>query len=62
VLIATTNVGTYGPIQEYTITYHPYNTGDKICNVLNMKDCMVVESSGIIITLMYGESKVYYLA
>ena len=40
------------------ITYHEFNNGDKLCNIINDKDCVMVSNYRIIIK-MEGRPKVY---
>jgi alpha-amylase len=47
--------------KNYTVTYHPYNVGDKICNIFYSTDCVTVTSSGVPVVLMNGEVKLYRL-
>lgn len=62
VLIALTNQKNYvsGMIKK-----HPFKQGDKICNLFDKDDCIVVGNKDIRIHLMDGKSKIYvndYLA
>jgi alpha-amylase len=59
VFVATTNVGSNGPIVQNTISYEPYKYGDIICNILNPSDCLKV-TSYFVVTLVGGETKIYY--
>ena len=43
---------------QRTITYHPFNRGDKLCNILYDGDCVTVNDNGIQIN-MGGYPKVY---
>ena len=54
VLACFTNVNSL----QRTITYHPFNRGDKLCNILYDGDCVTVNDNGIQIN-MGGYPKVY---
>jgi hypothetical protein len=57
-LLAFTNSGSQ---KNYTITYHPFAVGDKICNIFYETDCITISSSGAPIVLTGGEVKLYKL-
>lgn len=44
---------------NYTVSYHPYNAGDVVCNAFYSSDCVTVTSGGVPITLVGGETKIY---
>ncbi|PRP81163.1 hypothetical protein PROFUN_01997 [Planoprotostelium fungivorum] len=59
-LIATTNVGSNGPMLNRTVTFHPFKEGDTLCNVFFwMTDCIKVINGVLPITLVHGEAKVF---
>jgi len=43
---------------SYTITYHPYNNGQRLCNFLSNGDCLTVNNNQFTVTLM-GLPKIY---
>ena len=43
------------------ITYLPFSNGQRICNILEAWDCLIVENGGIMVLLEEGESKIYVL-
>lgn len=47
--------------KTYTITYHPYSVGEKICNIFDSSDCTTCTSAGVVINLSNGEVKLYKL-
>jgi len=57
--VALTNGGQHQPSVQITITYHPYNNGEKLCNIFYPTDCFVVQNNQFQITLLNGELKVY---
>ena len=46
-----------------TITYHPFNNGDVICNIFyaNNSDCITIQNNKFTIYLVNGETKVYVI-
>jgi alpha-amylase len=57
-LVALTNK-VAGGVQKF-ITYHPFNAGDKICNIFfPTTDCITVASGGFNVYLLNGEAKIY---
>lgn len=59
VFVALTNVGSNGPQQHVTITYHPFSNGQKLCNLFWPKsDCIVVANNQFDVYLNNGEAKV----
>ena len=59
-LVCLTNQGSNKNILK-TISYHPYASGTKICNIMypNNTDCIEVNGS-FEVYLKGGESKIYY--
>jgi len=57
--VATTNVGSNG-IAEETITYHPYQNGQTLCNLFNPSDCVTVQNGKFRVTLDKGVCKLYF--
>jgi alpha-amylase len=57
--VALTNAGQGGQTQSRTITYHPYPDGQKLCNLFNPSDCVVVEGGAFTVQLVNGAPKVY---
>jgi alpha-amylase len=47
--------------KTYNVTYHPYNVGDRICNIFWSTDCVTVGTQGVPVTLLDGEVKLYRL-
>ena len=45
-----------------TITYHPFNENDRLCNYYNMSDCIYVRNKSLDVTLINGEFKVFIRA
>eukprot|EP01100_Stratorugosa_tubuloviscum_P000829 TRINITY_DN1186_c0_g1_i1.p1 TRINITY_DN1186_c0_g1~~TRINITY_DN1186_c0_g1_i1.p1 ORF type:complete len:461 (-),score=187.26 TRINITY_DN1186_c0_g1_i1:105-1487(-) len=45
---------------SYTITYHPYSEGTRLCNVLSTNDCVTVQNNSFKITMTNGLPKIYY--
>jgi alpha-amylase len=45
--------------QSYTVSYHPYNVGEVVCNVFYATDCVTVTSAGVPVVLVNGEVKLY---
>lgn len=59
VLITVTNDDS-GADQKRLITYHPFKSGQKLCNVLFSGDCITIGSDNAIpVTLLHGEAKVF---
>lgn len=46
---------------SYTVTYHPYQVGDVICNIFYPTDCVTVLSTGVPVDLNQGEVKLYQI-
>jgi alpha-amylase len=57
--IATTNVGSKGNQITREITYHPYQTGTRLCNLFWAGDCIPVTDAGFSVVLNNGESKIF---
>lgn len=56
--VATTNQ--VGKQVSKRISYHPFSTGDRICNIFYPEtDCITVSSSGFDVYLSSGEAKIY---
>ncbi|KAJ3436277.1 alpha-amylase 1-related [Anaeramoeba flamelloides] len=61
VFVALTNVGSNGGKEHRTITYHPYNNGQKICNLFYPNsDTITVQNNKFDVYLSGGEQKIYY--
>jgi len=58
VLVALTNVGTTGQPINVTLTSHPFQNGQKVCNILMDNDCTTI-AGYLQLALNHGESKVY---
>ena len=41
------------------IIYLPFNNGQRICNIFNKWDCLIVENGGIEVQIVDGEAKIY---
>jgi hypothetical protein len=41
------------------ITYLPFNNGERICNIFNKWDCLIVENGGVEVQIEDGEAKIY---
>jgi len=60
-LIALTNGGMQQKAIQVSITYHPYQNGIMLCNILSTDpDCILVENNQFSIVLEYGTCKIYY--
>lgn len=55
-LVALTNRSS-GTISN-KVTYHPFDEGERVCNIFNSSDCQNV-SGGVNVTLVNGEQKIY---
>nr|CAG4712802.1 unnamed protein product [Naegleria fowleri] len=60
IFVATTNVGSNYNQLQYTITYHPYQNGQVLCDVFWPQDCITVTNGQFTITLLNGESMIFY--
>jgi len=60
ILVCLTNGGSNAGTLNRSITYHPYTDGTKLCNLFYPSDCVTVTKGAIPITLLHGESKVFY--
>jgi len=58
--VATTNVGANGQQVKRTITYHPFASGTKLCNLFYVTDCISVVNGSFDVYLNNGEAKVFY--
>jgi len=59
--VALTNVGSSGSTVSRTITYHPYSSGTKLCNLFYpTTDCLTVQNGQFTVYLVSGECKIYY--
>jgi alpha-amylase len=47
--------------QMFWVSYHPYQVGNVVCNVLAANDCVTVTSQGVPVYLDGGECKLYQL-
>lgn len=60
--VALTNSGSSGGSVSRSITYHPYASGNKICNVFYpTTDCITISGGAFTVYLANGESKIYVL-
>jgi len=44
---------------QYTISYHPFNKGEVVCNIFDQSDCLTVDGDGVRIYMNKGEVKLY---
>jgi alpha-amylase len=60
VFVATTNVGGSYSRLFYNVADHDFEEGQVLCNLLYPTDCVTITNGQLPVTLMNGESKIFY--